>query len=148
VGSIRFLTLIHIAHQLWITWTCAEQNYIRPPSFSVDRLQHCFTTIRPVLRDVTYENSPVCSPLWMHFIYATMLRNTSLQYVQFSHSAQLRCKVTKLQGTRLSYYEICVPCQQRVTFRHLSHVRAHQQHVLDKAYQFSITPVGLDISSA
>jgi len=25
-GPISFITLIHIAHQLWITWTCAEQN--------------------------------------------------------------------------------------------------------------------------
>jgi hypothetical protein len=25
-GSISFLTLIHIADQPWITWTCAEQN--------------------------------------------------------------------------------------------------------------------------
>jgi hypothetical protein len=44
------------------------------------------------------------------------------------------------------HYKIKVPCQQRITYRHLSHGYTHLRHVLDKAYQFSITPVGLDIA--
>lgn len=93
-GSISFLTLPHIAHQLWITWTYAVQNAIRPPPFRVDRPQYSFTTIRPILRDATYVDTRVYS-LCIHFIYATMLqRRGSITFnfpTRHSCDAQFPC---------------------------------------------------------
>ena len=58
----------------------------------------------------------------------------------------MRVQLPYVKVTRPSYY-VSVPCQH-VTYEHLSHDHTQLHQVLDKAYQFSITPVGLGIGNA